>query len=228
MMNIYPFGKSVSQEDCVKFNKRLRYYFDYYSKGQRKVKFYWASEYGLDEFRPHYHYMIFGFDSKNSFDMECLNRAWSDSDKKSIGFFEADCLTPARVKYCLKYVHKEFSPDRQDDILKRGLSPLFHSCSNGIGFDWFIQNLPHIIQNNGYIVNGHVRPLNRYYADMFKLIKADVSLYEKYQPLLERCKSNGLDWSLSSSLPLTYSQNLFNNDVRERVMKHWEYLFNET
>ena len=157
MTSTYPFGGSVSKKDCVNFNKRLRYYLDYYSKGQIKVKFYLSSEYGLEDFRPHYHYMIFGLDSKNKFDEECLRRAWSDSDRKEIGFLTLDTLTPQRVKYCMKYVHKEFSADRQDDILKRGLQPLFHSCSNGIGFDWFFQNLEHIIQNKGYIVNGHVR-----------------------------------------------------------------------
>lgn len=228
MMNTYLFGGNVSKRDCVNFNKRLRYYLDYYSKGQIKVKFYWTSEYGLEDFRPHYHYMIFGLDSKNKFDEECLRRAWSDSDKKEIGFLTLDTLTPQRVKYCMKYVHKEFSADRQDDILKRNLLPLFHSCSNGIGFDWFFQNLSHIIQNKGYIVNGHVRPLNRYYEDLFNLVDADQSLYQKYQPMIERLKSNGINWSLSSSLPRFYSENQFNNDEREKTMRHREYLYNET
>lgn len=223
-----PRDGSVSPRDTELFNKRLRYYFDYYSKNTRKIKMYWSSEYGEEDFRPHYHYMIFGFDPDNSFDLECLARAWSEKKgSKPFGFWTADYLNSARIRYCLKYVHKEFTPERQDDIEKRGLKPLFHSCSNGIGFDWFFQNLSHIIEHRGYVVNGVVRPLNRYYADLFKLIEQDRSYQEVYKSVIERVNEKGHNFSLVRSLPMTYDPNLFYNSVRENFMKHKSFMENE-
>lgn len=217
-----PKDRSVSVEDTTNFNKRLRYYLDYYFK--RKVKLYWSSEYGDEDFRPHYHYMVFGLDANNPHDMECVHRAWSDRKKNPIGYWDLVPLVPGRIRYVMKYVNKEFSTDWLDEYSKRGLKPLFHSCSNGIGFDWFIQNLEHIIKNDGcYYIDGVKRPLNRYYRDLFKTIK-NVSLYERYKPMIEHFESRGVDYSLSHSLPLLSSDSRFHNFERERFMRHMEFL----
>lgn len=219
-----PKDKSVHASECSDFNKRLRRNFDYYSKERRKIKMFWTSEYGSEDFRPHYHYLIFGFDPQSSLDMHCLDKAWS-LKKESLGFFTADYLTPARIRYSMKYVNKEFNVDYYEDLEKRRLAPLFHSCSNGIGFDWFMQHIDHIIKHQGYVVNGKVRPLNRYYADLFRLIDDSKSLYKVYEPLQQRLKDSGIDWKLSTSLPSLIGELPFKNFEREKLMKHKELLY---
>lgn len=220
-----PVNKFVSHDDVTKFMKRFRYYL---SKGdkQRKLRFYIASEYGLEDFRPHYHCQIFGFDPQNSFDMNALYLAWS-SKKNPIGFFSADYLNPGRVRYCFKYVSKEKNPDYYDDILKRGLEPLFHTMSNGIGFDWFCQNVEHIVRNRGYIVNGVLRPLNRYYMDLFHLIQEE-SPYVSIRKVQDRLSQKGIAWHPWDFTRQGQDETKFANYIRESAMAHKEYYLNET
>lgn len=218
-----PLGGSVSSRDTDLFNKRLRYYLDYYLK--RRVKMYWASEYGTEDFRPHYHYMIFGLDANSPQDMECVHRAWLDSRKEPIGFWDLRPLIPPRIKYVMKYVRKEFSPDWYDELQKRKLAPLFHSQSNGIGFEWFMNNIGQILAHDGcYFIDGVKRPLNRYYKDLFIRVVDDKSLYEKYQPLLDRFADDPSGYRISSSLSKKYPETLFWNLERERLQKHKELL----
>lgn len=219
-----PKNHSVCHDDISRFMKRFRYYL---SKGdkQRNLRIYVASEYGLEDFRPHYHCQFFGFDPQNSFDMNALYLAWS-SKKNPIGFFEADYLNPGRVRYCFKYVSKEKNPDYYDDIEKRGLEPLFHTMSNGIGFDWFMQNIDHILKNRGYIVNGHLRPLNRYYMDLFKLITEE-SPYETINKVKARLAQKGYKWSQSIVNKNNLDEIQFANFIRESALAHKEYYLNE-
>lgn len=214
-----PVDCGVNYDDVRDFNKRFRYYLT--SKdSSRRYKFYVSSEYGLEDFRPHYHMMLFGFDPQSSFDMSCLYKAWCEHGEP-IGFFEADFLTSGRIKYAMKYVHKELSADMQDDIAKRGLPPLFHTMSKGIGFDWFLKNLDHLIKHRGYVSEGgFVRPLNRYYQDLFKMLDIDVSPYEQIHKIRNR---------LSDYDPFkVYKFNEYNlamsNNLRERHMAVLEYL----
>lgn len=214
-----PVDCGVNYDDVRDFNKRFRYYLTR-KDSSRRYKFYVSSEYGLEDFRPHYHMMLFGFDPRSSFDMSCLYKAWCKCGEP-IGFFEADFLTSGRIKYAMKYVHKELSADMQDDIAKRGLPPLFHTMSKGIGFDWFLKNLDHLIKHRGYVSEGgFVRPLNRYYQDLFKMLDIDVSPYEQIHKIRNR---------LSDYDPFkVYKFNEYNlamsNNLRERHMAVLEYL----
>lgn len=217
-----PKNGSVSLRDMQNFWKRFRYYLHRLDP-TRKVKFYYASEYGFEDFRPHYHFMIFNFDPKNQLDMSVLYRAWS-SKKNPIGFFSADYLNSSRVRYTMKYVHEEFNPDFTNDIEKRGLAPLFHNCSKGLGFDWFMQNLGHIIKNRGYIVNGKVRPLNRYYQDLFKLIEPK-SPYVSIHKNVETAKSLGFDFNASKLYNINEYTQKFARPIRERHLAYEEYFY---
>lgn len=208
----------VCYDDIRDFNKRFRYFLTK-SDSSRRYKFYLSSEYGLEDYRPHYHMMIFGFDPQSSYDMNALNNAWM-KNRESIGFFQADFLTTGRIRYAMKYVHKELSPDQQDDILKRGLNPLFHTMSKGIGFDWFYKNLNHIIENQGYIVNGSVRPLNRYYSDLFKLIDDKSSPYDSIRRLRNKFDS----YNPFQIYNFDKSENLLNNYLREQRLAIREQL----
>lgn len=212
-----PEDKSVSLSDVQSFNKRFRYYLSKIDPN-RRVKMFIASEYGELDFRPHYHYLIFGFDPQDSYDMSALYKAWS-SKKNPIGFFSADYFTPGRARYCMKYINKEWNADYSCDIQKRGLKPLFHTMSNGIGFDWFLSHLDHIIKHHGYVVDGVVRPLNRYYEDLFRMI-ADKSPWETLHKVQARILSTrGVDWNVFD--PLMADDTLISNFQRE---KHLAYL----
>lgn len=215
-----PSDKSVHLEDIQNFNKRFRYYLTR-SCPTRRVKMYCTSEYGSEDFRPHYHIILFGFDPQNSLDMSALYKAWS-SKKNPIGFFTADYLNPARIRYAMKYVNKEFNADYCDDLDKRGLSPLFHTMSNGIGFDWFIQHIDHILAHKGYIVNGVIRPLNRYYQDLFKMIDDTKSPYESIIRARNSVRSRfGIDWKPYDVRH--WSEVYFDNPLREQKLAYKEY-----
>lgn len=222
-----PSDKSVHLADIQAFNKRFRYYLSKLRDG-RKYRFYCSSEYGDEDFRPHYHLLMFGFDPESSRDMECLYRAWSSKDNP-IGFFSVDYLTPSRIRYSMKYVHKEFSPDRQDDLLKRGLLPLFHNMSKGIGLDWFMSHYDYIRTHHGYVVNGSLRPLNRYYQDLFDIIERDKNPYDTIHKVVSRVKERKhFDWCHYRFDSFNTDELLFANPIRENLMRKMEYLKNES
>lgn len=128
-----PKDGSVSPDDWNRFKDRLR------KKLGFSVRYYMTSEYGSENYRPHYHAMLFGFDWQVKANYDALFAAWSVRGK-SLGFISCDYLNPSRVRYVLKYMEKEHNQTMLDDLASRGLAPLFHFMSKGIGRDWFFRS----------------------------------------------------------------------------------------
>lgn len=220
-----PKDKGVHLEDFQLFNDRLRH------SGIPKYKYFVSSEYGLEDFRPHYHVMLFGFDWQDKKSYDALYQAWSPKSDE-IGFFEVDYLTAGRIRYGLKYMSKEMSPDRQDDILKRGLPPLFHTMSKGIGRDWFFKNLNDIQSHNGYYNNGKLRPLPRYYQELLGLIRDNhvpldvfTKKFEHYSDLA--MYRTGKYWNVNRA-PVHFSYDTLFNRQREYHMVLSDFLFDSS
>lgn len=127
-----PSDNSVHQDDWNHFKDRLR------KNLGRSTKYYMAAEYGSLSYRPHYHAMLFGLDWQKKDVYEAIEKAWSKHGK-SLGYISVDYLNPARVRYCLKYMEKENDPELLADYASRGLAPLFHFMSKGIGRQWFFR-----------------------------------------------------------------------------------------
>lgn len=160
-----PKDRGVHYEDVRAFNLRLR------KNLGRSYKYWVSSEYGSDGLRPHYHLILFGFDVGVSEDMKALYNAWSPYGQE-YGFFEADYLTSGRIRYALKYVTKEYGKEAEE-YASLGLPPLFHTMSKGIGKQWFLDNIESIRQNHGYYIDGVLRPLPRYYAELLDALYPD-------------------------------------------------------
>lgn len=130
-----PKNGSVSVDDWNKFKDRLR------KNVGHSIKYYMSSEYGSQTYRPHYHAMLFGFDWQVKENYDALFKSWSIRGVP-LGYISCDYLNPARVRYVLKYMEKENNADFLADLESRGLAPLFHFMSKGIGRKWFFRPCP--------------------------------------------------------------------------------------
>lgn len=127
-----PKNGSVSVDDWNKFKDRLR------KNVGHSIKYYMAAEYGSQNYRPHYHAMLFGFDWQVKENYDNLFKSWSVRGVP-LGYISCDYLNPARVRYVLKYMEKENNQEFLSDLESRGLAPLFHFMSKGIGRQWFFR-----------------------------------------------------------------------------------------
>lgn len=221
-----PKNRGVSYDDVKNFNKRLRYFL------KRPYKFYLSSEYGQLDFRPHYHMCLLGFNPRDVFDVQALHRAWSVKDEQ-IGFYDLDFLNSSSVRYVMKYVSKEMKGDMKDEYEKRGLPPLFHTMSKGIGKQYFLDHLDSIRKLNGYYVNGKLRPLPKYYADLLKVGSErdksvlHVSDYQKQYQVISDILGKQINPLFYNQTALADTDNdgalLFNNK-RESTILHRELL----
>lgn len=162
-----PKDKSVHLEEWQTFHDRLRH-----KKGVPKYSYFVSSEYGSENYRPHYHICLLGFDWSNPRLYKALYDSWSENGVPK-GFMECDFLNPARIRYTVKYISKELRGDCKAEYEELGLLPLFHTMSKGIGKQFFFDNLDTIRKFRGYYVNGKLRPLPRYYADLLRLYEDD-------------------------------------------------------
>lgn len=219
--NFLPVG-GVQKVDVQNWLKRLRFFLP----KDRRIKYFVSSEYGLENYRPHYHVILINFDCQDVNDNLALYRSWSEYKGQEIGFYTSDYLTPARIRYTLKYMSKELKGDLQDEYVKRGLNPLFHLMSKGIGREWFFSNLDLLRIHHGYYVNGKLRPLPRYYAELLRCIDPlydNKTLVEKSYKIIKHIfDQSGQKWS-PYDLP-TFSESLIQDLQKERTMIHEEYL----
>lgn len=200
-----PSDRSVHLEDWQDFHDRLRH------KVPFKYKYFVTSEYGSLNFRPHYHVCLINFDWKVRENYMAIDYAW-----RSRGFYDCSTLNASRIRYCLKYMSKELRGYKQDEYVRLGLSPCFHTMSKGIGKDFFYENLDSLRQWHGYWRDGKIRPLPRYYADKLKILNDnDFSDYrkqtEKYTQI--HMARTGRYWSIFTGN--VDNEELLHDSVRE-------------
>lgn len=223
-----PKDKGVHYEDLRAFQLRLR------KNLNRPYKYFFSSEYGeSDNHRPHYHGLLFGFDCGDKGDMTALYNAWSPYNDP-IGFFEVDYLTSGRIRYTLKYVCKEYGKEAQE-YEKLGLPPLFHVMSKGIGKQWFLDHLESIRANKGYYIDGVLRPLPRYYADLLGTLYPESVRVARRQAKEREMMSKVMDltgkrvsWSDSRSVAalgtLEVVDNMFAAPMKQLIAEQRELL----
>lgn len=220
-----PPDKSVNRDDWVGFRMRLR------KNLKRSYKYFMSSEYGeSDNHRPHYHLLLFGFDCGVSDDMKALYNAWSPFGREK-GFFTADYVTSGRIRYTLKYMAKEYGEEAQK-YEELGLKPLFHAMSKGIGRDWFFAHAQELAVNHGYYVDGHLRPLPRYYEELLKAgfsddLKVKRSLATSRSIMQQLFDRTGEKVALCSPRSLAWIEDVekyLASPVRELEAKHKELI----
>lgn len=176
-----PADKSVHlsavQRFCHNLRRELSRTRDY-DNPENRVRFFASSEYGEERYRPHYHLCITNLDAYDQRDFDCLFRSWAyGSDRpharqkfRPMGIMTADGLLPARIRYCIEYINYE-TPQQQKAYEALGLKPLFHTMSKGIGAKWMEEHQDILRENQGYYVNGKLRPLPYYYKDKLGMIE---------------------------------------------------------
>lgn len=146
---------SLRKSDLQNFFKRLRKKIN----DGRIIKYYAAGEYGSRTARPHYHLIIFGATEKE------IQEGWQLGGQY-IGSVHCGTLTPASVKYTLKYVNK---PSRIPMHEKDDRVPEFSLMSKRLGDNYITDSVVkwHKQDLKNYVVlEGGVKShLPRYYKE---------------------------------------------------------------
>lgn len=194
-----PADKSVHLEDWQDFHDTLRHI-----KGIPKYKYFVTSEYGSVNFRPHMHACIIGLNCLDWTVYSAFEKAW-----RGRGFFDCSPLNPSRIRYCLKYMHKELKGKMKNDYEKLGLAPLFHTMSKGIGRSWFFKHVDSLRRDGGYYRDGKLRPLPRYYRDLLR-VRDDMNIRDWLQ-FCSKYKARDVAYSPLYSV---YGDDFFSDDAR--------------
>lgn len=141
-----------------------------------KLSFFLASEYGGKLGRAHYHAIIFIQPRYSRYLREC----WRN------GFSDIKPLRAGGIRYVLKYMDKQQSPNHIGDDLyrKAGLEPPFCVKSQGLGKEFILAHLDEIRNDGGVRMRGRIIPVPRHYCDKFDIdcsVPFDPSIKDKYK-----------------------------------------------
>lgn len=193
-------------EDVQKFIKRLRRRYEYHEG--KKLRYYYAGEYGPKTLRPHYHLLLYNYipsdlefwkthNGQNWFLSKELAEIWG------MGFVSIGILTYQSAAYVARYTTKKLYGDegkqRQREL---GLIPEFSrmSLKPGIGAKYYEENKDNIYKFDKIILPGErarvVKP-PKYYDDKYKeenpyewgIIKAERERIAKEQEAVRASKS---------------------------------------
>lgn len=200
-----PNDNSLRYSDFQKFMRRVRRKFP-------DARFYMAGEYGEENFRPHYHALLFGVhfvdrihwrQSPAGFELyrsKLLDSLWP------LGNAEIGNVTFESAGYVARYVMKKVTGNRANDHYQRvspegeiyWLVPEFNrmSLKPGIGATWFEKYKKEVYPVDYVIVNGNKCRPPKYYD---KLLEMDSSFlvdevgYERYKMSLRLADDNTPD-----------------------------------
>lgn len=119
---------TLDKRDIQLFIKRLRWNTIQQAKDSKRatlpIKYFAAGEYGSENFRPHYHIILF-----NCSHSEVL-KSWKDIEKNQpLGNIHFGTVTPASIAYTLKYMLKSGRKFSKKDLRK----PEFQLMSKQLG-----------------------------------------------------------------------------------------------
>lgn len=176
-----PPDLSLSVRDLQLFMKRLR-------KRSGKIRFFACGEYGDQNFRPHYHLILFGKDFADKvpwrktgsghvvYRSEELEKLWP------FGHAEIGTVTPQSCGYVARYCIKKVNGDRAKNHYTRihpetgellTVRPEFIVMSRnpGIGGEWYERYACDAFPSDFVVVEGTKRQVPRFYEK--KLAKSD-------------------------------------------------------
>ncbi|AXH77655.1 MAG: replication initiator protein [Microviridae sp.] len=161
-----PAGGSLRLRDHQLFLKRLRERLDF------PVRFMMCGEYGETTFRPHYHYLLFGYYpgdarlySKSGgnpvYTSEFLDDIWG------FGSVKVGAVTFDSAGYVARYTMKKLGDNKLSQVYD-GLEPEFFLMSRrpGIGSDWAKLFYREWYQGDYSVVNGRKVKPPKYYDSL--------------------------------------------------------------
>lgn len=190
-------GPSLSIRDHQLFMKRLLFKLRSYGPIE-PVRLIMCGEYGDKKFRPHYHYILFGygfpdkypFKKKNGHQLyrsALLEECWPH------GQADIGLVTFNSINYVTGYITKKITGKNADDHYRRQtpngttyyLQPEFTCMSRrpGIGAGWFGKNAHHVYPADRVVINGKAAKPPRYYDK--KLEQSSDLLYEQVKKARE-------------------------------------------
>lgn len=203
-----PVNGSLSIDESKKFVKRLREHLfrsdfptRFIQSFGRQIevpdfKYYICGEYGEETFRPHYHIILFGVNTFIASDF--VRRAWSK------GNITVSALNGARIRYCMKYIDKQFDSDIVPDS---SFQVPFSTWSKGLGQDFIMDNFESVLKNNGINNGGVITPLNQYYRRLYG-IESNVNIMDLQKEQIELALQKNMN-------PKKYSEWVkYNNELR--------------
>lgn len=178
-----PKGGSLVRADPQLFLKRLRFEYGY------PIRFYGCGEYGAKSKRPHYHFILFNYQSsdkrfyKNTKSGEPLYNSRAIARLWPYGFNVIGDVTFKSCAYVARYVTEKLNGDmarkKYVSVTTDGevvdLLPEFSMMSRrpGIGAGWFDRFGAHAYEWDSVIMNGReVRP-PRFYDTRFEVLDKD-------------------------------------------------------
>ncbi|UPW41071.1 replication initiator protein [Sigmofec virus UA08Rod_5625] len=170
-----PENSSLSKRDFQLFMKRFRK-----NLGGRRIKYFCAGEYGDLFGRPHYHCIMYNVSLK---DKELIAKSWNK------GMIYVDLLTSKSINYVTKYIQKPKAFVGRDGrrlyLYEMKKEAPFRLMSQGIGLDWFFENITNLLQDKLIKWGDSFRPIPRYYRKMLMLDLSDFPLliYKSYQEI---------------------------------------------
>lgn len=172
-----PKRSQLQYSDFQKFLKRLRKFAE-----PEVIRFYMCGEYGTENWRPHYHAIIFNFDfldkvyyrrspaGEKIFRSDILDRLWP------FGFCSVGSVTFQSAAYVARYCvqkvtgfNARYHYARKDDDGEYSLVPEFNKMSlkPGIGAEWLRRFTSDVYPRDFVVVNGVECSAPRYYDKVF-------------------------------------------------------------
>lgn len=183
-----PYRSQLTYEHFCKFLKRLRER-RYREIGYRpNIRFYMAGEYGSQNWRPHYHAILFNHDWNDKLYFKTTGsgeKIYTSSTLEQLwpyGYSSTANATFESAAYIARYCLAKRTGDeaeawyrRQDENGIYQLIPEFNEMSRkpGIGTDWLRFYKKDVYTHDQIIINGHKSSVPKFYDKLFKKINAD-------------------------------------------------------
>ena len=176
----------------IEFRDRLRAYLRYHYGKDFKIKYYMCGEYGSQNFRPHYHAIITGFDFPDKvleyetngyphYQSELLTKLWRKGRTEVCDACFDTCA------YVARYITKKVNGSEADTYYD-GFQPEYSTCSKGISYEWFKKFKNDIYNTDVMVIYRKGQPFRirppRYFD--FKLSQEDPALLEFIKAKRER------------------------------------------
>lgn len=170
------FRRSLDFKDLQLFYKAIRQ-----DLRDTPIKYYSCGEYGSERNRPHFHAIIYGL-GVNSSTRELLKENWRKCDSfrfdginAGLAYAEADSML-----YVSSYVRKKLVGKLGKELyLDNGLIPPGSRVSQGIGWQWWLDNREKVLKDGFITFQGKECSIPRYF------VKKDEELNDK---MLERSR----------------------------------------
>lgn len=142
-------------------------------KSLTKFKWFCASEYGSDRFRPHYHLLVFGLDFASH--AKLFKKCWPHGSVKVLPVLHGS------FRYVLKYLEKQQSPDVTDSLyFDFGVDAPSISASNHLGEGFFALHAKEIAETGFVRIGSRHVPVSSYHSNKF-LHFSDSLIYNKFR-----------------------------------------------